>query len=1821
MLSDYIHVPPWSPPLPEVHGAVLAVTFTPNHGQSGDGIIVSATGATVSAGTVCTITGNGVGGMPISPGSVIAQVFNDPPLKVHGFFRVGNGPAGAGGGPLSVTVTCGADSGSQPFIVDPLLVLSASIALRPAGTSVITFQGFGYPQDSNGACSVTDNGAPMVTAGPPAPTCTVTAGSVSGSFTLTGIPIFSPPSYTITVTANTAATANFFLTGGVNPQRISIDPALTKGLGPTHAPKGYGTAGTGVTITGGGFGANDLCTLSPAPGLVMVSPSCSIDSSGKLTASFAVGLTSTVGGPYTVTVTDTTAAISVSCTGAGCVFGGGPGFTVDPSPTITIAPGSGIGGPGGTGTLVTITQALNQWGSTTSPQVDTGPCSIISNPGPSTLIGGYSFCLIDTSGNLLTLPKALFTVSDSAPGQLYTVTVVGLHGDPAIPAQPFTVNPNIPGGAAGLSPSFGSPPLAGASPPTGTLVTLHGTGFSPLDTGSPQCTISSPDNAGAVQVVFSSPVCTINTSTGQMTAQFTVGTSSTFRVGAYQITITGSSGDPASTSAGAFQVTPRFVMTPNRGVTGTTVAITGSGFKSAGGCTITNTDVPNLLSGPVCNDAVDGTLFASSFVVSAGSASAPHTVTVTTGAASDSEIFTKQTPTLTVTSPSPANGFAPLGALPGTTFIFAGTGFEPGDTLCTFTTLFVPNPIGVQSCTINPSTGVLSGQFVVASGSKFGSPTITATGNSGLPADAASKVVNILPRIVLNPVSAPAGTGVAITGSGFGTAGGCMVDDGVGNSLATVPICAVSGVDWTVAGSFTVGPIPPNGLYTIKVTDTTPTSASAFFTKGAVIVTLHPTITLNPTSGPRGTIVQVSGSGFSTSDICAGSTLTSSPSGLIGSFLCGSMSNGQLAASFTVLNVAPGTYFVTYTGSTGNLATASFTVTAAQIVATLTPSSGPVGIQVTITGSGFATTDTCADFPLAPGHVTSSPPGLITSYTCNAAATVGGSLVASFKVGSVLPGVYIVTVRGGGGGAGDTAQALFTVTINTPTITLSSTATPIATVVTISGGGFNPVDTCSGASITGSTAGLVTGATCSMSSGRIITASFTVGAVATGTYTITVTGSTGDFAQALFTVLPAGSAFISIVPSSALIGATITVTGQIPNTASGSSITGCSISSALAISSSSCSITGTGPLPFTSPFTFTGSFVVGNNNPGPYTITVTLAGGSTPNTVSGTIIVVTPSVTLTPNAGSAGTIVSISGIGYSSTDVSCSVGGSVVTSGACTINSLTGIASGSFVVGNVAPGSYLVSVSGSSGDSAQATFNVLAGPRFTLSPASGTPGTSVTVTGIGFLPADSSCSISGTGVQTPACSIVAGSGSPIGTFLISAVTVGPYTITLSGGGGDSAQAVLTVTQSPPSLTFTESGSGYPNQTIHLVAKGMLVTDTSCGITGTFSPDGTTVVGPSSCSISGGIATGQFTVEAQATDEGVGFYTIIVTGDPGSDSVSAPFTVIPVITLSPSNGVSGTPVAVTGAGFGSGTFSCSLTSAPAGLFAASPTATCKYLVNILPSNGKVAGTFTVHSTAPAGTYVVTATDGLGDAASATFTVGIPTAQVTISPNTITPPASGTVSVGVTGFGFNGGDTGCKVAVASPITAGTCTMSGGNAGVQLNIPSGTPAGLYLVTVTGTTNGDFASNFLAVAAVTTQTSTTVTTTQFTSSTATSTTTTTTQTQTSVSLTTTTPTGVSTIVFPQVTLTTVSGQTTFIFPQGTLTTVSGQTTVTFTSIFTTTVGATTTTVRVTVTSTHTLGMIAQPMNTGSAAYTDGFGLLAMLLVLLPMLLRRLVT
>ena len=76
----------------------------------------------------------------------------------------------------------------------------------------------------------------------------------------------------------------------------------------------------------------------------------------------------------------------------------------------------------------------------------------------------------------------------------------------------------------------------------------------------------------------------------------------------------------------------------------------------------------------------------------------------------------------------------------------------------------------------------------------------------------------------------------------------------------------------------------------------------------------------------------------------------------------------------------------------------------------------------------------------------------------------------------------------------------------------------------------------------------------------------------------------------------------------------------------------------------------------------------------------------------------------------------------------------------------------------------MIQLSGSAGDSAQEIFNVTSGPRITLSPASGRPGIDVIVNGTGFLPTDTSCTISspssGSIILNAGCSVNAGSRTP-----------------------------------------------------------------------------------------------------------------------------------------------------------------------------------------------------------------------------------------------------------------------------------------------------------------------------------------------------------------------------------------------------------------------------------------------------------------------------
>lgn len=123
---------------------------------------------------------------------------------------------------------------------------------------------------------------------------------------------------------------------------------------------------------------------------------------------------------------------------------------------------------------------------------------------------------------------------------------------------------------------------------------------------------------------------------------------------------------------------------------------------------------------------------------------------------------------------------------------------------------------------------------------------------------------------------------------------------------------------------------------------------------------------------------------------------------------------------------------------------------------------------------------------------------------------------------------------------------------------------------------------------------------------------------------------------------------------------------------------------------------------------------------------------------------------------------------------------------------------GGFTVGNVMPGAYVIQASGNQGDFAQALLQVSGGARLGLSPGTGAPGVDIAIIGAGFLPTDTTCTISSpfssnlilTG--TSACVVQAGSGTPHGSFIIGNVLPGQYVVQVNGNQGDSAQAILSV---------------------------------------------------------------------------------------------------------------------------------------------------------------------------------------------------------------------------------------------------------------------------------------------------------------------------------------------------------------------------------------------------------------------------------------------
>src|SRR5256712_200336 len=193
--------------------------------------------------------------------------------------------------------------------------------------------------------------------------------------------------------------------------------------------------------------------------------------------------------------------------------------------------------------------------------------------------------------------------------------------------------------------------------------------------------------------------------------------------------------------------------------------------------------------------------------------------------------------------------------------------------------------------------------------------------------------------ISLSPQIGPAGTIITVTGKNFASNSAVTIlyDN---NTITTEPATVTTDSTGSFTGSITVPSSSGAGPHTVKATDASNHPASAQF---SVMTTPVATISLNPTSGPTGTTVNISGSNFAANSGITisydNSTIATNP------VIITTDSTGSFAGSITVpTSSGAGTHTVKAADASSNSASASFTVTTPAI--TLNPTSGPTGTTV-----------------------------------------------------------------------------------------------------------------------------------------------------------------------------------------------------------------------------------------------------------------------------------------------------------------------------------------------------------------------------------------------------------------------------------------------------------------------------------------------------------------------------------------------------------------------------------------------------------------------------------------------------------------------------------------------------------------------------------------------------------------------------------------------------------------------------------------------------------------------------------------------------------
>ncbi len=521
----------------------------------------------------------------------------------------------------------------------------------------------------------------------------------------------------------------------------------------------------------------------------------------------------------------------------------------------------------------------------------------------------------------------------------------------------------------------------------------------------------------------------------------------------------------------------------------------------------------------------------------------------------------------------------------------------------------------------------------------------------------------------------------------------------------------------------------------------------------------------------------------------------------------------------------------------------------------IAPLAGPVGTVVSLAGTGFT----------AGATDTIGWDGVPLTTTIIAA---GGILAGAFTVPSTTAGVHVVSIIPPGT---DTSTNTMNFTV-APSIVLSATTVQVGNSVAINGLGFG-----ANLSVIIYVDGVTNISTSTTGTGTF-SASFTVPVGAGGTHTVTVTDSAANTTNTTYNISPA----VSVTPASVAVGTQFTISGS--SFAASSAVT-------IAIDGANVTSTTTNTI---------GSFTVSlAAPPKPIGVHTIRAMDSLLSSATATYMVV-PSMTVTPSPFTSGSQITANGTGFAaSSAVAVYIDGNVINSNVATTSTVGSFTAAGLAIPKLPGGNHTLQIRDASNNSATINFSVAQG--ITISPQSGTAGTTVQVTGAGFGASKViTINFDSTKLTTsPAVITTDATGGFLATFAVPPSFGGPHSVVITDGTISAtasfsigASANLSPISGTVGTTVTVTGTSFAS------GGAILVTyDTQSVATATAS--------------SSGAFTATFNVPASAT----GAHTVEV-GD-GTRKVNFSFSVTARTTINPASGNVGTPIIVTGDGFVSG----------------------------------------------------------------------------------------------------------------------------------------------------------------------------------------------------------------------------------------------------------------------------------------------------------------